>query len=198
MYSRQPRSTWTAAAKDSGVNESNDNNRGVLKYDTAAIGQQRRSGYLSRKYKKACERKLQRKEYSWTRFGSPRYGGDHYRAPRMVVSNHAKQRFRERGRFTIPVYRDKESITLVVTYIPQSDRWDGVLNAYATIRLQLDHLNKYAKFSSRWSNPRLPRYDAIIWETSKNIVKKRTIRRRKQGYQRFVDWSDHIMTHDLI
>ena len=130
------------------------------------------NGYLAKKLKKAGKQKYDRKLKSWSRFDNPRFNG-----PQTRESNHAKQRFKQRGRFSIPVYKDdSNSTTIVVTYLPPR-QYCVVDTAHATIRNQLDHMRKYACRSSQWTNPRLPSNDAQIWNPTKRIVRERAIQK---------------------
>jgi len=120
------------------------------------------------------------------------------------------QRFRQRGQLTTPVYKDNNDgkNTVVVTYLPWHNdnnfsiysiaNHHGAYEAHQTIRLQLDHMRRYACRSSQWPNPRLPNSDAQIWETCKRIVRRRTVRRRNKGYQRVntFDWDEECIHLD--
>lgn len=152
---------------------------------SSQTGENNRSGYLAFKAKKAGEHKFLRKQREMDRCSR------RFVAPQMVVSDHAKQRFRQRGKYTIPVYKDgnsKVSATVVVTYLPygRRSRRRSEKQAHETIRLQLDHMKKYALCSSRWPRPRLPRYDSLIWGMSKKYIRKATAKRRDERFKRTV------------
>ncbi|CAB9509274.1 expressed unknown protein [Seminavis robusta] len=138
----------------------------------------RGSGYLAWKRKKSGDRKSSRKQNSMARLANC------LQSPRMIVSKHANERFHQRGWRTLPVYRDKVSArtgvshTIVATYVPAKREFAD--DAVKTIRLQVDHMNRYAKCSSRWYNPKLPRFDAQIYSIAKKIGRGNWYTRRSR------------------
>ena len=140
--------------------------------------------------KKAGQRKFFRKAHAQNR--RSRFSGKQKKL-QAIVSKHAKQRFRERGERTIPVYKkSSEGSTVVATYLPEGAKRAGRRDAHGVIRQQIDRTKKCAGKLRKYETPRLPIQDAIIWKASKKRAREQVKTRRLQRHKRMraIEWEE--------
>eukprot|EP00986_Skeletonema_menzelii_P004825 scaffold1692_cov74-Skeletonema_menzelii.AAC.8 len=132
------------------------------------------SGYIANKIKKAGRQKAARKTRNLARLRKK-----HNPMP-AVPSSHAKQRYKERGLGSSPIYESlkdgKEAI--VLTYVPiQRSVCLDAKNSRRTIQLEVDRMSK---LSSDLPKSKLSARDAYLFKLSSQAAKKEEYRRRSQ------------------
>lgn len=123
--------------------------------------------FWPKKHKKAGSRKANRIERNMRRLS----------VPRMVMSKHSIQRYRERGVDTVPVIKSSNSnrycLAAVVTVLPWKDK-SAFQRAKTSVKRLLPYLRK------RRCNPMdsLPREIESIFNHGKRVLKKTNEERR--------------------
>lgn len=139
------------------------------------------SGYMANKIKNSCGHKAARKARNLARLRKK------YNPRPAAPTAHALQRYKERGKYSSPVYKptgDTQNDVAVVTYMPvQREIYADSKSSTLTIRREVKRMSRLSK-QTDLPKSKLSSRDAYLFKLSSQALKKEECRRRKEQRQR--------------
>jgi hypothetical protein len=139
------------------------------------------SGYMANKIKNSCGHKAARKVRNLARLRKK------YNPRPAAPTAHALQRYKERGKYSSPVYKptgDNQNDVVVVTYMPiQREIYADSKRSTLTIRREVKRMSRSSK-QTDLPKSKLSSRDAYLFKLSSQSLKKEECRRLLEQRQR--------------
>lgn len=139
------------------------------------------SGYVSNKIKKAGAKKAARKTLNLDRLQKK------YNPIPAIPTQHAVQRYKERGSASSPIYipTENRNEVIVVTYLPiRRELYSEAKNSRRTFQREVDRMSQLSKKSGDLPRYKLSSRDEYLFKLSSQAVKKEEHRRRSNQKKR--------------
>ena len=139
------------------------------------------SGYMANKIKNSGGQKAARKARNLARLRKK------YNPRPAAPTAHALQRYKERGRYSSPIYKpasNNQNEVVVVTYVPiQRKIYADARSSTLTIRREVKRMSGLSK-QTDLPKSKLSSRDTYLFKLSSQALKKKECRRRKEQWQR--------------
>ncbi len=153
------------------------------------------SGYMANKIKNSGIQKAARKVRNLARLRKK------YNPRPAAPTAHALQRYKERGKYSSPIYKpasNNENEVVVVTYVPiQRKIYADARSSTLTIRREVKRMSGLSK-QTDLPKSKLSSRDAYLFKLSSQALKKKECRRRKEQRQRAYAKRSPIFTSEEI
>jgi hypothetical protein len=139
------------------------------------------SGYMANKIKNSCGQKAARKARNLARLRKK------YNPRPAAPTAHALQRYKERGKYSSPVYKPtgaNQNNVVVMTYMPiQREIYADSKSSTLTIRREVKRMSRLSK-QTDLPKSKLSSRDAYLFKLSSQALKKEECRRRLEKRER--------------